>query len=162
MFLYHGTSIRFDTPSLSFCKPYRDFGRGFYAAENYFDALPMAIKNSDVGYILTFEILDWDSLEILRLQGYSHEWFRFVVGSRLGERSNYDLVVGNMAGGGRNLKSKFSKYRRDSTPPQIVIADMREQLTTTDLGRQYAFLTPLALSKLDIINIETIEREYAV
>lgn len=52
----------------------------------------MAIKNSDVGYMLTFEILDLDSLRILRLQGYSPEWFRFVVSSRLGERSDYDLV----------------------------------------------------------------------
>lgn len=122
----------------------------------------MAIKNSDIGYMLTFEIIDLDSLRILRLQGYSPEWFRFVVSSRLGERSDYDLVVGNMAGGGRNLKSKFSKYRRDGTPPRIVIADMRKQLTTTDLGRQYAFLTPFALSKLDIVSIEIIERECTV
>lgn len=35
---------------------------------------------------------------------------------------------------------------------------MQEQLTTTDLGVQYAFLTPFAPTKLDIVNIEIIER----
>lgn len=44
MYLYHGTPADFDVPTLNKCKPHRDFGRGFYLATNYFDALPMAVK----------------------------------------------------------------------------------------------------------------------
>ena len=50
MYLYHGTPADFDVPTLNKCKPHRDFGCGFYLATNYFDALPMAVKNSRVGW----------------------------------------------------------------------------------------------------------------
>lgn len=56
MYLYHGTPADFDVPTLNKCKPHRDFGCGFYLATNYFDALPMAVKNSRVGYIQTYVI----------------------------------------------------------------------------------------------------------
>ena len=49
MYLYHGTPADFDVPTLNKCKPHRDFGCGFYLATNYFDALPMAVKNSRGG-----------------------------------------------------------------------------------------------------------------
>lgn len=56
MHLYHGTPVSFTVPSLSFCKPYRDFGCGFYLTPNYFDALPMAIKHSTAGFIQTYTV----------------------------------------------------------------------------------------------------------
>lgn len=58
MLLYHGTPNEFSEPSLAKCKPHRDFGCGFYLAQNYFDALPMAIKNSTIGFVQTYELDD--------------------------------------------------------------------------------------------------------
>ena len=163
MYLYHGTPVSFTAPSLSFCKPYRDFGCGFYLAPNYFDALPMAIKHSPTGFIQTYTIKDLDDLLVLEFTGYSEAWLQFVVASRLGYVSaEYDLVIGNMAGGGANLKSKFSKFRRANKPVTEVMTIMKHDLTSTNLGLQYAFLTEKALSKLTLIDTEMVEREDAV
>lgn len=151
--------MEFVEPSVERCKPHRDFGCGFYLAQNYMDALPMAIKNSQFGYVYTYELDDTDGLSILELDGYSDEWLMFVVRSRLGMLSNYDLVIGNTAGGGANLKSKFSKHRNAGTPAETVTAVMQGELTNTSLGVQYAFLTPKAISKLRFVDSETIEKE---
>lgn len=163
MYLYHGTSASFAIPSLSFCKPHRDFGCGFYLATNYFDALSMAIKHSSIGFIQTYTAEDLDGLSVLEFTGYSEAWLQFVVASRLGYASaEYDLVIGNMAGGGVNLKSKFSKFRRANKPVTEVMTIMKHDLTSTNLGLQYAFLTEKALSKLTLIDTEMVEREDAV
>ena len=159
MLLYHGSSIRFSEPSIAKCKPHRDFGRGFYLAEDYMDAMPMAIKNAYSGFVYTYELNHFADLDILELDGYSDEWLSFVIQSRMGETSNYDLVIGNMAGGGANLKSKFSKLRHIGASVDTATALMRKELTNTTLGIQYAFLTQRAISKLNLLDIEVIERE---
>lgn len=163
MYLYHGTSASFAVPSLSLCKPHRDFGCGFYLATNYFDALPMAIKHSHIGFVQTYAVKDLNGLSVLEFTGYSEAWLRFVVESRLGYTSTeYDLVVGNMAGGGANIKSKFSKFRRANMSTVEVMSIMKHDLTSTNLGLQYAFLTERALSKLTLIDTEMVEKEDAV
>lgn len=162
MLLYHGTSSEFSKPSLEMCKPHRDFGCGFYLAQNYYDALPLAIKHSRTGFVYTYELSDTSGLSTIVLDGYSDEWLDLVVQARLGSYPNVDLVIGNMAGGGANLKSKFSKFRNSNTPVREVSATMRSELTNTSLGIQYAFLTSKALSKLRLIDIEIIEREDVV
>lgn len=162
MLLYHGTPQEFNKPSLEKCKPHRDFGCGFYLALNYYDALPLAIKHSPIGFVYTYELNDTDDLSVIVLDGYSNEWLDLVVRSRLGSPPNVDLVIGNMAGGGSNLQSKFTKLRNSGASAQDVCAMMRKELTNTTLGMQYAFLTPLAISKLRLVEIETIEREDAI
>ena len=73
--------------------------------------------------------------------------------------SNYDLVIGNTAGGGVNLKSKFSKYRSAGESTEVVAKAMRRELTDTSLGVQYAFLTWKAIQRLRLIDSEAIEKE---
>lgn len=159
MYLYHGTPVDFDKPSLCKCKPHRDFGCGFYLAQNYFDALPMAIKNSRVGYVQTYSLTDLDGLSTLEFDNRSEEWLRLVVSSRLGIAPNVGLVIGYMAGGGKNLKSRFAKMRHNNVPIDMVIEEMRSELTSTKLGIQYAFLTEKALSKLVRVSTEIVETE---
>lgn len=159
MFLYHGTPEYFEYPSLSKCKPHRDFGCGFYTTPNYIDALPMAVKNTGEGYIQTYLLEDTDGLSVLEFAARSEKWLRFVVASRLGAASDYDLVIGYMAGGGRNLKSKFSKFRRNGAEVQVVMDVMRDELIHTDLGTQFAFLTDDALRRMRLIDVERVERE---
>lgn len=159
MLLYHGTMAEFTEPCLGKCKPHRDFGCGFYLTPNYIDALTMTIKNSRVGFVQSYGLDNMADLSVLELSGYSDEWLEFVVRSRLGQKSNFDLVIGNMAGGGRNLKSKFSKYRGAKASVEEVMAAMRHELTSTTLGVQYAFLTPKAVSRLKLLDVETIMKE---
>ena len=123
----------------------------------------MAIKHSTAGFIQTYTVKDLGGLSVLEFAGYSEAWLRFAVASRLGYTSTeYDLVIGNMAGGGANLKSKFSKFRRPSMSIAEVMSIMKHDLTSTNLGLQYAFLTEKALSKLTLIDTEMVEREDAV
>ena len=123
----------------------------------------MAIKHSSIGFIQTYTAEDLDGLSVLEFTGYSEAWLQFVVASRLGYASaEYDLVIGNMAGGGANLKSKFSKFRRANKPVTEVMTIMKHDLTSANLGLQYAFLTEKALSKLTLIDTEMVEREGAV
>lgn len=72
---------------------------------------------------------------------------------------NCDLVIGYMAGGGSNLKSKFTKLRNSNVSIDAVVTTMRKELTNTQLGVQYAFLTERALSKLVRVSTETVETE---
>lgn len=87
MYLYHGTPADFDVPTLNKCKPHRDFGCGFYLATNYFDALPMAVKNSRVGYVQTYLLTDLDGLSVLEFDERSEDWLRFVVFFKARHRS---------------------------------------------------------------------------
>ena len=104
-----------------------------------------------------------DSLSVLEFTGYYKAWRRFVIASRLGHTpTENDLVVGNMAGGGANLKSKFSKFRRANKSVAEVMSIMKRDLTSTNLGLQYAFLTEKALSKLTLIDTKMVKRKDAV
>lgn len=70
-----------------------------------------------------------------------------------------DLVIGYMAGGGSNLKSKFTKLRNSNVSIDVAATAMRKELTSTQLGVQYAFLTEKALSKLVRVSTEIVEME---
>lgn len=72
---------------------------------------------------------------------------------------NCDLVIGYMAGGGSNLKSKFTKLRNSNVSIDVAATAMRKELTSTQLGVQYAFLTEKALSKLVRVSTEIVEME---
>lgn len=46
MKLYHGTNIEIDTIDLQQCKPFKDFGKGFYLTELKEQAVKMAHRVS--------------------------------------------------------------------------------------------------------------------
>lgn len=119
----------------------------------------MAIKNSRFGYVQTYLLTDLDGLSVLEFDERSEDWLRFVVSSRLGAAPNVDLVIGYMAGGGSNLKSKFTKLRNSNVSIDVAATAMRKELTSTQLGVQYAFLTEKALSKLVRVSTEIVEME---
>lgn len=104
-------------------------------------------------------LTDLDGLSVLEFDERSEDWLRFVVSSRLGTAPNVDLVIGYMAGGGSNLKSKFTKLRNSNVSIDVAATAMRKELTSTQLGVQYAFLTEKALSKLVRVSTEIVEME---
>lgn len=114
---------------------------------------------STVGYVQTYLLTDLDGLSVLEFGDRSDEWLRLVVSSRLGNTPNVDLVIGYMAGGGNNLKSKFAKLRSNNASVSEAAAAMWKELTSTQLGVQYAFLTEKALSKLIMVSTEIVEME---
>lgn len=82
MYLYHGYSGRFRCTNPEQVVSRTEISdAGFYLATNYFDALPMAVKNSRVGYVQTYLLTDLDGLSVLEFDERSEDWLRFVVSS---------------------------------------------------------------------------------
>lgn len=48
MILYHGTYQQFDSIDLEKCRPFKDFGRGFYLTDLEDQAMKMAVKKSKI------------------------------------------------------------------------------------------------------------------
>ena len=44
MKLFHGSNVRIDSISLAMCRPYKDFGRGFYLTDIKEQAERMAVR----------------------------------------------------------------------------------------------------------------------
>lgn len=42
MELYHGSNVYIEKPDFAFCKPFKDFGKGFYLSANKEQAIDLA------------------------------------------------------------------------------------------------------------------------
>ena len=158
--LYHGSPWDFEFPDLSMSKSYRDFGCGFYLAENENDASSIAIKDGYNGFLYTYEVDD-SSLMRLRacdLYGFSDEWAEMVYKCRMnGSQSDYDVIIGETAGGPVN--DLFERYRRENPPFEAVKDEMLRLITNTRFGTQWCLATPAALSCINLVNKEPINRD---
>jgi hypothetical protein len=114
--LYHGTTHDFSKIDMRMGKPFKDFGRGFYATQSYGHAVNMALRNQDielrrlarrgvtrdvVPWLYTFE-LDVSKLEnicVKRFGSANKDWVLFVTENRTKDphRHSYDVVIGPTA-----------------------------------------------------------------
>ena len=159
--LYHGSPFKFDTPDAMRGKMYRDFGVGFYMAENQNDALSIAIKDSYDGYLYTFEVDDdaiFRNLSVVEFDGFEDPWLEFVFNCRTtGYQEGYDVVIGQTAGG--HVNDLFSRYRNEERSfDEKVAAEMYREITDTRFGLQWCFATEAALSYAELIEVEEISR----
>lgn len=108
MKLYHGTNKDFDRIDLLQSKPNKDFGRGFYLSADYEQALNMAqvkVEQLETGSPVVQSYLveddDLDMLSVLRFDGYSEEWAKFILLNRNNPTDKpvheYDVVIGPIA-----------------------------------------------------------------
>ncbi|MBQ2333000.1 MAG: DUF3990 domain-containing protein, partial [Prevotella sp.] len=110
MILYHGSNVAIDKIDLNLCKPYKDFGRGFYLTDIQSQAEDMAIRRvklADWGspIVTTYEfderILNDKSINVLVFPSVSVKWAEFVLNNRdvnhKGFTHDYDVVVGPVA-----------------------------------------------------------------
>lgn len=105
MVLYHGSNVAVYKPRLFKADRRADFGTGFYLTSSLEQASRWArlvAKRRGKGPPLV-SILDYDeecaeSLRILRFEGATIEWLRFVGANRRGESVEpYDVVIGPVA-----------------------------------------------------------------
>lgn len=107
MKLYHGSNTVIEQIDLSKCKPYKDFGQGFYLTEIKEQAKLMARRTSAIyggePIVSEFEF-DETALNILSVKMFeepSEEWALFVMANR--NRKNmqpthcFDIVIGPVA-----------------------------------------------------------------
>jgi len=117
MMLYHGSNMEIDAIDLDKCRPYRDFGKGFYTSPVLEQAWAMAkravrINRKGIPCVTAFSfddnLLSDTALSVKRFTGPDSEWARFVINNRnrkysdvqnpdCNTDSKYDIVVGPVA-----------------------------------------------------------------
>lgn len=162
MILYHGSNILVENVDLSKCRPYKDFGTGFYCTTIKEQAEQMAIRVSKIfgGEPITsrFELNDaiFNDIE-LKIMIYdkpSKDWAVFVLNNRnrnyrditnieCNHDSKYDLVVGPIAND--DLAFLFRVFENGLIDMDALVKGM-EYKKLTD---QYSFHTESALKYLE-------------
>jgi hypothetical protein len=117
MILYHGSNIEIETIDLSKCRPFKDFGKGFYTTLLLKQAWAMArrtVKLYSEGtpciteFFLDSAVLEDSRFSIKRFDKPDLEWARFVINNRNHNFSDtsdsecntdgkYDVVTGPVA-----------------------------------------------------------------
>lgn len=152
MLLYHGSNMIIDEIDLAKSRPYKDFGKAFYLSADEEQAREMAkfkvLTGGGSAEITVFEFdeLSLDDLKVKRFEEYSEEWAEFVYNNR-DERQDfqhdYDLVYGPIA------NDTVGVQIRDLRERKISLAEFLKNLHYyKGITFQYAFCTPLAVSKL--------------
>lgn len=155
MILYHGSNVAIDKIDLSLCKPYKDFGRGFYLTDIQSQAEDMAIRRvklADWGspIVTTYEfderILNDKSINVLVFPSVSVKWAEFVLNNRdvnhKGFTHDYDVVVGPVAND--TVAFQLRRYLFGA----ITLESLVKELEFKGLNRQFFFGTEIAISKL--------------
>lgn len=110
MKLYHGSNILIREIDFSRCRPYKDFGQGFYLTEIEEQALKMAERTATIyggkGIVSVFEFdkegaYADEKLSIKEFAIPNEEWALFVMGNRdhtiKHPTHNFDIVIGPVA-----------------------------------------------------------------
>lgn len=162
MILFHGSNINVKTIDLAMCRPYKDFGRGFYLTEIKGQAEKMAARVARIfggnPVINCFEIEDhfWDNTD-LKIKNFGNEtseaWARFVMNNR--KRNNldyaslecnldnkYDVVIGPIAND--DMAVLFRQFENGIISLESMLSGMIYKETTN----QYSFHTEKAIALL--------------
>jgi hypothetical protein len=159
--LYHGSTHDFSNIDVNFGKPYKDFGQGFYATQNYDHAKNIAERNRRIElerlaafgktntvkqfvYEYTIDESDLAKINLLHFDKANREWVDFVVKNRIERKLNhdYDLIIGATANDDTRITIQnylFGAYGEVGTPKAINI--FLEQIKAEKLPTQWLFAT---------------------
>ena len=168
MRLYHGTDAFFERPDLSMCRPFKDFGKGFYLTPVLAVAKRMAercVERSDwqgapkYVYVYDFDDSDLSALNLRRFTPTVNEEFaRFVMANRQARtratdhnRDNrYDIVVGPIADD--RMGVLFRRFEDGEVSIEYLISELKFKR----LSMQYSFHTVGALAKLTLREVRRV------
>ncbi len=162
MRLYHGSNTDIKEINLALCRPYKDFGRGFYLTAIKEQAEKMANRVSRIyggsPILNVFEIEEsFTETEALNVKDFgtetTEEWARFVRNNRSRNFSDYsdpecnfdnkyDIVIGPIADD--NMALLFRQYENGVINFQTMLSGMIYKKTTN----QYSFHTQRAICLL--------------
>ena len=160
MILYHGTNVDFDQIELANCKPFRDFGKGFYLTKLKKQAERMALRttriNGGTPIVISYSFNEtyYSGLNVMSFPSQpSLEWALFITNNR--NRQNpyphdsncnldckYDIVIGPVA------DDDIAELLREYSSGNINIQDLKNGLTYKELTNQYSFHTQRAINLL--------------
>lgn len=154
MKLYHGSNIEIESINLSKCRPYKDFGKGFYLTDIPEQALRMAARTARMFHgnpiVTTFDFdIDkaiGEGLKILEFDGPNNEWAKFVMRNRdvniTQPSHDYDIVIGPVA------DDTISRLLRMYSEEFITEEQLLRDLTFSRVTSQYFFHTEAAIKML--------------
>lgn len=154
MILYHGSNVAIEEINLAKCRPYKDFGKGFYLTDILRQAKRMAARTTKMfreePIITSFEF-DLDSavkhgLKIKVFDSPNEEWARFVMTNRdinvKQPSHDYDIVIGPVA------DDTIARLLRMFIENFINGQQLVKELTFSDVTSQYFFHTEAAIKML--------------
>lgn len=154
MILYHGSNVAIDKIDLAKCRPYKDFGKGFYLTDIRRQAERMAartVKMFQGKPTLTSFEFDLDSavkqgLKIKIFNSPDEEWARFVMANRdinvMQPSHDFDIVIGPVA------DDTIARLLRMFTENFISEQQLVKELTFSEVTSQYFFHTEAAINML--------------
>lgn len=167
MLLYHGSNTDIKSISLAMCRPYKDFGRGFYLTELKNQAMKMAKRVAKIyggeSVVNIYEIKDDFISEmgfnIRKFDQPNEEWARFVMNNRSRSFTDYsskecnldnkyDIVVGPVADD--DMTMLFRQYQNEIITFENLINGMTFRKTTN----QYSFHTERAIALLRKVGVQ--------
>ena len=158
MLVYHGGYAPIEEIDLEKCRPYTDFGKGFYVtkfkhhAENW--AKKIGRHHKADGFISVFNFIESSFVDFIckkkTFNGYSEEWLNFIVENRNEESDkpmhNFDIVEGPVAND--KVQNKLQFYiRGDITKEKFL-----EDLTYHEETHQICFCTLASLQTLKYVD----------
>ena len=162
MRLYHGSNIAIDSINLAMCRPYKDFGKGFYLTDIKEQAEKMAVRVSKIyggsPVVNTYEIQDdFRKIESITIKDFgvetTEEWAKFVMNNRsriftnvkdtlCNQDNKYDIVIGPVADD--NMALLFRQYENKIIDFETLLKGMIYKKTSS----QYSFHTEKSIKLL--------------
>lgn len=168
MILYHGSNVDIKTIDLAMCRPYKDFGKGFYLTELKEQAEKMAKRVARIfggePVVNCFKIDDsFLNNTDLKIKNFGSEtsevWARFVMNNRSRNNTDYtnpecnldnkyDIVIGPIAND--DMAVLFRQYENGIISFDNMLSGMIYKETTN----QYSFHTEKAIALLKKIEVK--------
>lgn len=162
MRLYHGSNLVIDSINLAMCRPYKDFGKGFYLTDIAEQAKQMAERVSKIyggtPIVNTFEIQDdFRKMSDVEIKDFgaqtTEEWAKFVMNNRnrafedvknalCNKDNKYDIVIGPVADD--NMALLFRQYENEIIDFDTLLKGMIYKKTSS----QYSFHTERSIRLL--------------
>lgn len=167
MILYHGTNLDIQSIDMALCRPYKDFGRGFYTTELLEQAQKMAKRVAKIYggtpfvnvYEISDDLLDSKKLNIRDFGKIpSKSWALFVMNNRnkyftdfeskdCNFDCKYDIVSGPIADD--DMTVLFRQYQYD----MISLDTLLNGITYRETTSQYSFHTERAIKFLKKVGV---------
>lgn len=161
MILFHGSNIDIKQIELAKCKPFKDFGKGFYLTTIQEQAERMALRTARMfggspcinKYSIDESVFSSLELNIKTFDKPSEDWAKFVITNRNYNKikepqgdnnidNRYDIVIGPIAND--DLALLFRQFADELISVETLVHEMEFKKLTN----QYSFHTERALSFL--------------
>ncbi|MDR1719026.1 MAG: DUF3990 domain-containing protein [Dysgonamonadaceae bacterium] len=171
MIVYHGSYTKIDRIDFLKCRPYRDFGRGFYVTkireQAQYWAERKGILNKTDAYVNEYEFVEaafdnWE-LNVRRFDGYSESWLDFIVlnsdSTGLVPAHDYDIIEGPVADD--DVAQRIDDYLDGAVTKSAFLKELKFRHPTHQIcfctHRSLQALKPLTLLPRQKIDLEIVK-----